>query len=110
MNIVKSSRSSGLPKAADGKSSSVSTNINLYQEIPNIEVSLDDFEEFALDRLKVWTCFSRYALCEHTRWRDSRGCLWRFRRTDILPLTTTTILLFSTWLGLVDRSSRSWNS
>eukprot|EP00934_Nitzschia_sp_Nitz4_P004880 Nitzschia sp. Nitz4//scaffold69_size99277//1695//3221//NITZ4_004614-RA/size99277-augustus-gene-0.7-mRNA-1//-1//CDS//3329556658//4870//frame0 len=27
--------------------------INLYQEIPNVEVSLDDFEEFALDRLKV---------------------------------------------------------
>lgn len=27
--------------------------VNLYQEIPNVEVSLDDFEEFALDRLKV---------------------------------------------------------
>ena len=52
MNIVKSARSSGAPKQ-DAKQSSAATNINLYQEIPTIEVSLDDFEEFALDRLKV---------------------------------------------------------
>jgi hypothetical protein len=55
MNIVKSSRSGGLPKSAAADSNKIdhSNDINLYQEIPNIEVSLDDFEEFALDRLKV---------------------------------------------------------
>ena len=60
MNVVKSSRnsSSSLPKGGsttvvDEASSSNNNNINLYQDIPNIEVSLDDFEEFALDRLKV---------------------------------------------------------
>ncbi|KAG7368078.1 DNA primase, large subunit [Nitzschia inconspicua] len=56
MNIFKSSRSSSVPKsvaALDSQNSAGNTNINLYQEIPNIEVSLDDFEEFALDRLKV---------------------------------------------------------
>ena len=50
MNVVKPSRAvinSSLPKAAP------SSKVNLYQEIPNLEVSLDDFEEFALDRLKV---------------------------------------------------------
>jgi hypothetical protein len=55
MNVVKSSRKGGLPKstAADSKNIGNRDNINLYQEIPNIEVSLDDFEEYALDRLKV---------------------------------------------------------
>ncbi|VEU44499.1 unnamed protein product [Pseudo-nitzschia multistriata] len=55
MNVVKS-RSSNLPRAStspDKKFSKAVTNINLYQEIPTTEVSLDDFEEFALDRLKV---------------------------------------------------------
>ena len=37
----------------DGQYAKSIPNINLYQEIPTIEVSLDDFEEFALDRLKV---------------------------------------------------------
>jgi hypothetical protein len=57
MNIVKSSRSSSsrLPKGSTTvvDETTTTTNINLYQDIPNIEVSLDDFEEFALDRLKV---------------------------------------------------------
>lgn len=50
MNVVKSksSRLTSLPKAETQPAK-----FNLYQEIPNIEVSLDDFEEFALDRLKV---------------------------------------------------------
>ena len=55
MNVVKS-RSSNLPRAStspDKKFSKAVTSINLYQEIPTTEVSLDDFEEFALDRLKV---------------------------------------------------------
>jgi hypothetical protein len=57
MNVVKSSRnsSSSLPKGSTTVVDETTTtnNINLYQNIPNIEVSLDDFEEFALDRLKV---------------------------------------------------------
>jgi hypothetical protein len=60
MNVVKSSRSSSsqLLKAGGGAPSnhnerSTDNIINLYQEIPNVEVSLDDFEEFALERLKV---------------------------------------------------------
>jgi hypothetical protein len=59
MNVVKSSRSSnGLPRGGTeetGPSSAAAalSNINLYQEIPSMEVSLDDFEEYALDRLKV---------------------------------------------------------
>lgn len=58
MNVVKSSRnsSSTLPKAEQQQEGTANNHtINLYQEIPNIEVSLDDFEEFALDRLKVRT-------------------------------------------------------
>jgi hypothetical protein len=51
MNVVKSASSRALPKAVT--SSSTAVKVNLYQEIPNLEVSLDDFEEFALDRLKV---------------------------------------------------------
>lgn len=55
MNVVKS-RSNNLPRATaslDGQNVKAAPNINLYQEIPTVEVSLDDFEEFALDRLKV---------------------------------------------------------
>ena len=56
MNVVKS-RSNNLPRpttSLDGQYNvKATTNIDLYQEIPNMEVSLDDFEEFALDRLKV---------------------------------------------------------
>lgn len=52
MNVVKSksSRANALPRV---KSEVQPAKVNLYQEIPNLEVSLDDFEEFALDRLKV---------------------------------------------------------
>ena len=39
--------------SSSSSSSNNNNNINLYQDIPTIEVSLDDFEEFALDRLKV---------------------------------------------------------
>lgn len=55
MNVVKS-RSSNLHRATatvDGQNVYAITCINLYQDIPTIEVSLDDFEDFALDRLKV---------------------------------------------------------
>lgn len=49
MNVVKSSRisSRNLPKP------DVAPKVNLYQQFPTLEVSLDDFEEFALDRQKV---------------------------------------------------------
>ena len=56
MNVVrtKSLRANVLPRGV--KSEGVQpAKVNLYQEIPNVEVSLDDFEEFALDRLKVRT-------------------------------------------------------
>mmetsp|Transcript_20504 Transcript_20504/g.59414 ORF Transcript_20504/g.59414 Transcript_20504/m.59414 type:complete len:476 (+) Transcript_20504:64-1491(+) len=58
MNVVKSksSRSSSLPRGVKSEVQ-VASKVNLYQEIPNIEVSLDDFEEFALDRLKVLKMF-----------------------------------------------------
>ena len=57
MNVVKS-RSNNLPRpttSLDGQYAKAIPNIDLYQEIPSVEVSLDDFEEFALDRLKVRT-------------------------------------------------------
>ena len=52
MNVVKSKsfQTNDLPR---GKSQTQAVKLNLYHDIPNIEVSLDDFEEFALDRLKV---------------------------------------------------------
>ena len=74
MNVVKPSRAvinSSLPKAAP------SSKVNLYQEIPNLEVSLDDFEEFALDRLKVSRRFDclpenmKPKKKQHTRRRSS---------------------------------------
>jgi hypothetical protein len=49
MNVVKSSRVNISPKPSTAQPAKV----NLYTEIPKIEVSLDDFEEYALDRLKV---------------------------------------------------------
>ena len=61
MNVVKSARSNNLPRATasvDGQCVKAVPNINLYQEIPTMEVSLDDFEEFALDRLKVSTIYA----------------------------------------------------
>ena len=59
MNVVrtKSSRSASLLK---DKVENQATTVNLYQEIPNFEVSLDDFEEYALDRLKVCILYQRY--------------------------------------------------
>jgi hypothetical protein len=71
MNVVRPSRQL-LPKAGgigggsvlnknnngllDTSSSATNNNsINFYQEIPTVELSLDDFEEFALERLMVRT-------------------------------------------------------
>ncbi len=54
MNVVRS-KSSLANELSKIKTQTQAAKVNLYQEIPNIEVSLDDFEEFALDRLKVRT-------------------------------------------------------
>ena len=51
MNVVKSTRSA-IPKAAIDENSARSK-INLYQDFPNAECSLEEFEEAALARLKV---------------------------------------------------------
>jgi hypothetical protein len=75
MNVVrtKSSRSASLLKA---KVENQPTTVNLYQEIPNFEVSLDDFEEYALDRLKVCIRSQRYStLC---LFKDDLNLLLRF--------------------------------
>ncbi|KAL3928726.1 MAG: hypothetical protein SGBAC_012523 [Bacillariaceae sp.] len=52
-SIKKEKPSNGLPKNKQSLNGPSNQAINLYQEIPTLEVSLDDFEEFALDRLKV---------------------------------------------------------
>lgn len=39
--------------AVSSSSSSKNHGINLYQQIPTVEVGIDDFEEFGLERLKV---------------------------------------------------------
>ena len=56
MNVVrkstpKSPKSPGLSGRIN--SGSHATKLNLYQTIPKMEVSLDEFEEYALARLKV---------------------------------------------------------
>ena len=71
MNVVKS-RSNNLPRATasvDAQHMKAIPNINLYQEIPTIEVSLDDFEEFALDRLKVRIKFFLMIIMYHSKLR-----------------------------------------
>ena len=50
MNVVKNPR---VQSIKDVSKPTKAVKLNLYQEIPNLEVSLDDFEEFALDRQKV---------------------------------------------------------
>jgi hypothetical protein len=82
MNVVKS-RSNNLPRATaslDGQYGKAIPNIDLYQEIPTIEVSLDDFEEFALDRLKV-----RITI------RFNAACLAKFTANALTPQKTLTI-------------------
>ena len=61
MNTIKKKSSvSIIKREGDGSSSSAnkSTSIRLYTEFPQLEVSLDDFEEYGLHRLKVrFFCF-----------------------------------------------------
>jgi hypothetical protein len=52
MNVVKSSsQSESISKGISSKSQA--QKINLYQDFPKGECSIDDFEEYALMRLKV---------------------------------------------------------
>lgn len=55
MNVIGNKSSSRLVRTSqlDGSSKTNTPSINFYHEIPNFELSLDEFEEFALARLKV---------------------------------------------------------
>lgn len=51
MNVVQSRPSRN--RMTEEKSSNKSQNVDFYQDIPSYELSLDEFEEYALARLKV---------------------------------------------------------
>ena len=52
MNVVARPSSSTTSVKHEGKQS-YSATVNFYNEPPSLELSLDDFEEYALTRLKV---------------------------------------------------------
>ena len=49
--LASASKRGGL--ASDGGAGSSAADVNMYNDIPSFELSLDDFEEYALARLKV---------------------------------------------------------
>ena len=56
MNVAGPIRTRPLPLSADGKdigSGSSSNDVDMYLDVPSLELSLDEFEEYALARLKV---------------------------------------------------------
>ena len=56
MNVVSASSRISLDRAGSKQgdpSSSTTPLVNLYRDPPNVELSLDDFEVYALKRLKV---------------------------------------------------------
>eukprot|EP00984_Skeletonema_dohrnii_P034299 scaffold33521_cov130-Skeletonema_dohrnii-CCMP3373.AAC.5 len=59
MNVSGPIRSRPLPLSANGKDngmsvgSSSSNDVDMYLDVPSFELSLDEFEEYALARLKV---------------------------------------------------------
>lgn len=57
MNVAGPIRSRPLPLSGDGRESSTSAgssnDVNMYLDVPSFELSLDEFEEYALARLKV---------------------------------------------------------
>eukprot|EP00985_Skeletonema_marinoi_P021001 scaffold12639_cov139-Skeletonema_marinoi.AAC.8 len=73
MNVAGPIRSRPLPLSADGKDtgtsvgSSSSNDVDMYLDVPSFELSLDEFEEYALARLKVSTtllfCYEWLAQC-----------------------------------------------
>ena len=60
MNVAGPIRTRPLPLSADGKDvgsgSSSSNDVDMYLDVPSFELSLDEFEEYALARLKVGHC------------------------------------------------------
>ena len=59
MNVAGPIRTRPLPLSADGKdigSGSSSNDVDMYLDVPSFELSLDEFEEYALARLKVGLC------------------------------------------------------
>jgi hypothetical protein len=56
MNSIKKKSVKDSDSASSGRITNAPTKINLYQNIPQVEVSLDEFEEYALARLKVRAC------------------------------------------------------
>ena len=59
MNVAGPIRTRPLPLSADGKdigSGSSSNDVDMYFDVPSFELSLDEFEEYALARLKVGLC------------------------------------------------------
>lgn len=57
MNVAGPIRTRPLPLSADGKDvgsgSSSMNDVDMYLDVPSFELSLDEFEEYALARLKV---------------------------------------------------------
>ena len=57
MNVAGPIRTRPLPLSAGGKDvgsgSSSSNDVDMYLDVPSFELSLDEFEEYALARLKV---------------------------------------------------------
>ena len=57
MNVAGPIRSRPLPLSGDGRdastSASNSNDVDMYLDVPSFELSLDEFEEYALARLKV---------------------------------------------------------
>jgi len=76
MNVIHSSTPS-LPKAEEKTKSTAL--FNLYNDIPQFELTLDEFEVYALKRLKVRKVnrLAERILCDKlkpARWRACRGC------------------------------------
>lgn len=63
MNVAGPVRSRPLPLSSYGQDtgtsvgSSSSNDVDMYLDVPSFELSLDEFEEYALARLKVSDCY-----------------------------------------------------
>lgn len=53
MNVVSSASAKTLGHPSDSPKTSGSTPLNLYNDDPSFELTLDEFEVYALKRLKV---------------------------------------------------------
>lgn len=62
--LVPPSPANGLTgDAASGSGNNNAADVDMYLETPAFELSLDEFEEYALARLKVCRCFAVAAWC-----------------------------------------------